>query len=369
MNIYEHIGLKRVINASGRMTALGVSTLSDEVAEAAKQGGQNYVVIDDLIDRAGEIISKYTGAEDSCVTSSASAAIVLSLAGLITKGRIDLLERLPLSEGLKNEVIIQKGHAINYGAPQTTMIRLAGGVPVEVGYSNIVEKEHIENAINDKTVALMYVKSHHCVQKGMVSLEDMIDIAHKHNLPILVDAAAEEDLRIYIRKGADLVAYSGAKAIEATTSGFVTGKKEYISYAKKQYKGIGRAMKVGKENIMGLIKALDIYENKNKEKELERQLKVVEYLVNEINKINGFEAEIIVDEAGRKIYRAEVKVKEQVIGLNAKELMQKLNDGNPSIHGRKHRVNLGYITFDPRPMISGDKEAIVERLKEFAKER
>lgn len=369
MNAYEKIGLKRVINASGRMTALGVSTLSDEVVEAAKAGGKNYVIIDDLIDKAGEIISQYTGSEDSCVTSCASAGIVLSIAGLITKGRLDLLEKLPMTEGLKNEVIVQKGHAVNYGAPITTMIRLAGGIPIEVGCANVVEKDHIENAINENTVALMYVKSHHCVQKGMVSLEDMIEIAHKNNLPIVVDAAAEEDIRIYIEKGVDLVIYSGAKAIEATTSGFITGKKEYITYAKKQYKGIGRAMKVGKENIMGLLKALDIYANKDREKELQNQRQIVDYLVNEINKIEGFEANISVDEAGRKIYRAEIKVKEEVLGVNAKVVMKKLNEGNPSIHGRKHRINLGYITFDPRPMIDGDKEAIVERLKEIAKEK
>ena len=369
MNIYEEIDLKRVINASGRMTALGVSTISDEVAYSAKQGGQNYVVIDDLIDKAGEIISKYTGAEDSCVTSCASAGIVLSIAGLITKGKLELLEKLPLTQGLKNEVIIQKGQAVNYGAPVTTMISLAGGVPVEVGYSNAVEKDHIENAINHNTVALIYVKSHHCVQKGMVSLEDMIEIAHRNNLPIIVDAAAEEDLRIYVEKGADLVTYSGAKALEATTSGFVTGKKEYISYAKKQYKGIGRAMKVGKESIMGLLKALDIYENKDSEKEIEKQKEIVNYIVSNVSNIEGLEAQVIVDEAGRKIYRAEVKVNNELLGIDAYEVVKKLNEGNPSIQIRKHKVNLGYITFDPRPMIKGDKEVIVERLKEISKER
>lgn len=369
MNIYEKIGLKRVINASGRMTALGVSTVSDEVAYAAKQGGQNYIVMNDLIDKAGEIISKYTGAEDSCVTSCASAGIVLSIAGLITKGKLDLLEMIPLIQGLKNEVIIQKGQVVNYGAPITTMIHLAGGVSVEVGYSNAVEKEHIENAINDNTVALLYVKSHHCVQKGMVSLQDMIEIAHRNNLPIIVDAAAEENLRIYVEMGADLVIYSGAKALEATTSGFITGRKEFISYSKEQYKGIGRAMKVGKESIMGLLKALDIYENKNSEKEIEIQKDIVNYIVDNTNNIEGLEAQVTVDEAGRKIYRAEVLVNSDVLGIDAYKVVKKLNDGNPSIQIRKHKVNLGYISFDPRPMIEGDKEAIVERLKEIVRER
>lgn len=366
MDVYGKIGLRRVINGSGRMTALGVSTLSDEVAHWAKNGGQNYVIIDELIDRAGEVISQYTGGEDSCVTSSASAGIVLSIAGLITKGKLSLLEKLPNTDGLANEVIIQKGHAVNYGAPVTTMISLAGGKAVEVGHANEVFTDHIEEAITEKTVALMYVKSHHCVQKGMVSLEDMIKISKKHNIPLLVDAAAEEDLRLYLEMGADLVVYSGAKAIEATTSGFVTGKKEYITYAKRQYKGIGRAMKIGKENIMGLLKALDIYANKDKEVELAVQLKKVEYLIEEVNKINGFKANLTVDEAGRKIYRAEVKVESEVLGKDAKAVLKELHDGNPSIHARKHRVNLGYITFDPRPLNAGDEVEIVNRLKEIA---
>ena len=198
MNIYEKIGLKRVINGSGKMTALGVSKISDTVAETMKEAGQNFVVIDDLIDRVGEMISKVTGGEDTCVTSSASAAIALSVAGLITGKSLTLIERLPDTTGLKNKVVLQKGHAVNYGAPITTMIRLGGGIPVEVGCSNEVKPEHVEEAIDENTVALLYVKSHHAVQKGMLSIEEMAEIAHKHNLPLLIDAAAEEDIHRYL---------------------------------------------------------------------------------------------------------------------------------------------------------------------------
>lgn len=236
MNIYEKIGLKRVINGSGKMTALGVSKISDTVAETMKEAGQNFVVIDDLIDRVGEMISKVTGGEDTCVTSSASAAIALSVAGLITGKSLTLIERLPDTTGLKNKVVLQKGHAVNYGAPITTMIRLGGGIPVEAGCSNEVKPEHVEEAIDENTVALLYVKSHHAVQKGMLSIEEMAEIAHKHNLPLLIDAAAEEDIHRYLKSGGDLVIYSGAKALCGPASGFVTGKKQYIDAIKMQYK-------------------------------------------------------------------------------------------------------------------------------------
>ena len=365
MTVYEEIGLPRVINASGRVTVLGVSTISDKVAKAAVAGGQSYVVVEDLLDKAGEIISRYTGGEDSCPTVCASAAIALSVAGMISKGRKTIMDRLPDSTGLANEIILQKGHVINFNAPIETMLRLGGGVPVEAGCATEVVVEDVEELINEKTVALLYVKSHHCVQKGMLDLPTMIDIAHRHNLPLMVDAAAEEDFRKYIAMGADLVCYSGAKALEATTSGFVTGKKELISYIKKQYHGVGRAMKVGKEAIMGLLAALEQYENKDKKAEVEKNVKIVEWLVDEINQIPNLKAQKIQDEAGRAIFRARVFVDPEKAGMTATELEGKLKAGTPTIRCRTEFMSLGSLDFDPRPLVEGDKELIVAKLKEI----
>ena len=365
MTVYEEIGLPRVVNASGRVTVLGVSTISDKVAKAAVAGGQSYVVVEDLMDKAGEIISQYTGGEDSCPTVCASAAIALSVAGMISRGKKTIMDRLPDSTGLANEIILQKGHAINFNAPIETMLRLGGGVPVEAGCATEVVEEDVEELINEKTVALLYVKSHHCVQKGMLDLPTMIEIAHRHNLPLMVDAAAEEDFRKYIAMGADLVCYSGAKALEATTSGFVTGKKELISYIKKQYHGVGRAMKVGKEAIMGLLAALDQYENKDKQAEVEKNVKIVDWLVDEINQIPNLKAQKIQDEAGRAIFRARVFVDPEKAGMTATELEGKLKAGTPTIRCRTEFMSLGSLDFDPRPLVEGDKELIVAKLKEI----
>ena len=365
MTVYEEIGLPRVVNASGRVTVLGVSTISDKVAKAAVAGGQSYVVVEDLMDKAGEIISQYTGGEDSCPTVCASAAIALSVAGMISKGKKTIMDRLPDSTGLANEIILQKGHVINFNAPIETMLRLGGGVPVEAGCATEVVVEHVEEFINEKTVALLYVKSHHCVQKGMLDLPTMIDIAHRHNLPLMVDAAAEEDFRKYIAMGADLVCYSGAKALEATTSGFVTGKKELISYIKKQYHGVGRAMKVGKEAIMGLLAALEQYENKDKQAEVAKNVKIVDWLVDEINQIPNLKAQKIQDEAGRAIFRARVFVDPEKAGMTATELEGKLKAGTPTIRCRTEFMSLGSLDFDPRPLVEGDKELIVAKLKEI----
>lgn len=364
MSIYQSIGLKRVVNASGRVTVLGVSTFSDCVAEAAKEAGQSYVVVEDLMTRAGELISEHTGAEASCPTSCASAAIALTVAALVTKGRYTDMMRLPDSSGLANQIVLQKGHSINYGAPMATMIRLGGGVPVEVGQANEVHPEDIEEAICDKTAALLYVKSHHSVQKGMVSIETMRDIAHAHGLPFMMDCAAEEDFRKYIALGADVVTYSGAKALEATTSGFVTGRAEIIRNVQRQYAGIGRAMKVGKEQIVGLLEAMDQYEQRDHGAALAANVAKVDWLVDAVNSISGLKAEKIQDEAGRAIYRCRVTFDgRQPENLTMESVNEQLRAGDPIVWARTEFLNLGKIDFDPRPMLDGDKELIAARLK------
>ena len=272
MNIYEKIGLQKVINASGRMTILGVSVLSDKSTEGFKEGSQNFVVMEDLMNKAGEIVSGYTKAEASCVTSSASAGIAIAAASLITKDNLTMAENLHILNTDKREIIIQKGHVVNYGAPIKTMIELGGGKLVEVGQSNLTSEENITGNINENTVGIFYVKSHHSVQKGMLSLEKTIEIGKKYNIPVVVDAAAEEDLEKYVAMVTDMVIYSGSKAIEGPASGFITGKKELIKNCKLQYKGIGRAMKVDKGVIKSLLSALE-QNSKKDEARIEKKKK------------------------------------------------------------------------------------------------
>lgn len=365
MNIYERLGLARVVNASGKMTALGVSTIDEKVAKQMNEAAMSYVNIEALYERAGAEVAKYTGAEDACITSSAAAGIAISTAACITGEDLNKIQRLPLSEGMKNEIIIQKGHAVNFGAPIVQMIRLGGGVPIEVGQANKVEAFNIEGAINENTAALFYVKSHHAVQKGMVSIEKMVEIAHKHNLPLIIDAAAEEDIKKYAAMGADLVIYSGAKAIEGCTSGFVTGRRTLIKACRLQFKGIGRAMKVGKENIMGLVKAVELYSSKDNTEAVILQKEKMEWLINEVNKLEGLKGKMTQDEAGREIFRAEIKVDSKVLGVDASYIMKELQKGSPAIYIRDHYVNVGILSIDPRPLDKNDEKLIYEKLKKI----
>lgn len=204
-------------------------------------------------------IAAATGAEDGCPTSGAAAGIAISIAAVIAGCRLSLIEQLPFSEGLKNNIVIQKGHAVHFGASVQQMIALGGGKAVEVGNANHVEEAHLREAIDAQTAALFYVKSHHAIQKGMQSLATMIQLGREYGLPVIVDAAAEEDLRRYVALGADLVIYCRGKVIGGPTSGFITGRASLVTACRAQYKGVGRAMKVGKEAIAGLLTALRQY--------------------------------------------------------------------------------------------------------------
>lgn len=366
-SIYEANGLRRVVNACGHMTALGVSIISDEVAEAVKQAGQNFVVIDELIDRVGDMITAVTGAEDTCVTNSASGGIMIATAACIAGDNIGLVERMPDSTGLKNEIILQKGHAVNYGAPLEQMIRLGGGIPVEAGQVNQTWAWHIESAITEKTAALLYCKSHHVQQETTISLQDMIAIAHNHHLPIIVDAAAEEDLQKYAAMGADMVIYSGAKAVEGPTSGFITGKRDYIEKCKAQYKGVGRAAKIGKECMMGIAKAVELYAVRDQDREAARQKAIVDALVEGLEVLPGLKVSIKADDAGRKIYRCKVDVIPGKAPLTAKEMVRRLQSGSPAIYTRNHFVDQGTILIDPRTMLAGDAELVIGRFRELCR--
>ena len=361
-NIYKSLGLREVINANGKMTALGANTSSEAVSENMKSALKNFVIIEELIEYTGKVIAEKTGAEGGCPVHCAAAGMVIATAAAITAEDLNLIERMPDSCGLKNEIIIQKGHCVNFGGNLLQMIRLGGGKPVEAGCANLVHRENIEGAITEKTAALFYVKSHHAVQKGMQSVETMVDIAHKHNIPLIIDAAAEEDLRRYVEMGADAVVYSGHKAFEGPTSGLICGKAGLMRACRKQYKGVGRAMKVSKEGMIGLITALSEYALKSGNN---GQKEGMIFACGELNKIKGLTAEVIQDEAGREIYRARIKVDEAAAGISAAELNEKLIKGSPAIYLRDHYVNTGVLAIDPRPLLKGQLDIVIEKIGEY----
>lgn len=362
-SIYEKYDLKQVINASGKMTALGVSKYVDAALDAQRLGGKSFFEMDQLYIQVGKYLAGLLGCEDTQIVSSASAGIAQSVAALIGKGSQFHVYN-PYSPRIKaREIIVPKGHNVDFGAPIQTMVELGGGRVVEAGYANKCTPALVEDMISEETVAILYVKSHHSVQKSMLSVSQAAEVAKKHGLPLIIDAAAEQDLTKYLEEGADLVIYSGAKALEGTSSGIVIGKKEYVEWVRLQGKGIGRAMKIGKENILGLAAAIEYYLEHGSESGESMKARLAPF-VQALNELPGVTASVVQDLAGREIYRAKVTFTPEVnlSGVAARDL---LIAGQPAIYLRDHQVNQGVLEFDIRSVDEHEMTQIVDALRDI----
>jgi len=364
MTLKKLNNVRQVVNASGRMTKLGVSTPNESVLTAMNEGASQYAVMDELLAAVSEQIANLTGAEAACVVASASSGIVLTVASLIGRDNVAHVDHpYAYNQGVPNEVVLLKGHNINYGASIETMIRLGGGTIKEVGSSNLATVAELEAAISEQTIALFYVKSHHAVQKNMIGWEEMIEVSHRHNLPIIIDAAAEEDLRLYHEAGADYVIYSGTKALEGPTSGFVlTSDVQRAQNIGLQYHGIGRAMKVGKETLYGILQAVENYVTSKPVPPV--TVTELEAFMQRVGDIPGLSATWDADEAGRSINRVAVHVDAALYGQDAKSLNKALQAGNPAIFVRDYQANNGTLSIDQRPLLPGDLDIIYNKLRE-----
>ncbi len=362
-SVYEKFDLKQVINASGRMTILGVSTPASEVVESVSYGLNHYFEMHDLVKKTGDYIARLLGVESALVVSCASAGIAQCVAATIVKDNPWLLDNLhaaPLT--VPHEVVVPKGHNVNYGAPVGSMVALGGGRLVEAGYSNECSPAQLAAAITPSTAALLYVKSHHCVQKSHLSVAQAADVARQHNLPLIVDAAAEEDLQCYYQMGADLVIYSGAKAIEGPGSGLVIGRSRYVEWVTLQSKGIGRAMKIGKEGILGLTEAIERYLTQPKISGSEMAAHMSPF-IEQLNQLDGVSARVVWDAAGRDIARTEIHFDEAVTGWSTGDLVQALKNGDIAIYFRGYKSNESIIEADVRSVSAEQLQIIFNRIQ------
>ena len=357
-SIYETYGLKPVINASGRMTKLGVSTPAPDIVAAVSHAMGHYFEMSDLVDKTGEYIAGLLGVEAAVVVSSASAGIAQSVAAFIIKDDPYLLVNLHAVQPRgPSEIVLPKGHNVNFGAPVGTMVALGGGKIVEAGWGNECSAAQFEAAITSQTAALLYIKSHHSLQKSVLSVEEAVQVARRNNRPLIIDAAAEEDLRLFYNLGADLVIYSGAKAIEGPTSGLVIGKKQYVDWVKLQSQGIGRAMKIGKESILGLTCAIERYLNTPAETGASMSERL-QPMIDALNKVQGLSARIVWDDAGRDIARGEISIDEKSFGMSATAVVSALKKGDTAIYFREYHMNEGKIEVDVRS-VSPDQIAVI----------
>ncbi|MDA9472704.1 DgaE family pyridoxal phosphate-dependent ammonia lyase [Enterococcus sp. 5H] len=361
MDSYKKFNLKDVINASGKMTILGVSKVSESVLAAQRFGGEHFFEMSQLSIQTGSYLAKILHVEDAQVVSSASAGIAQSIAALIGQGSAYHAYHPYTDKVTRREIILPKGHNVDYGTPVEVMVEQGGGQIIEAGYANMCTPENVETMITKQTAAILYIKSHHTVQKSMLNVAEAVAVAQKHKLPLIIDAAAEADLFKYTKAGADLVIYSGAKAIEGPSAGLVIGKKEYIDWLRLQGKGIGRSMKIGKDNILGFTQAVDDYVKNGSESGNSMKARLTPF-IERLNQLSNLEAKIVQDGAGRDIYRASIKVTGE---KTAKEVIQELKAESPAIYTREYQANNGIIEFDIRSVSETEMNKIVTRLTEI----
>ncbi|MBZ9817335.1 aminotransferase class V-fold PLP-dependent enzyme [Mesorhizobium sp. CA7] len=369
--IRERLGLRPIINVSGTMTALGASIIVPEAISAMAEIASQWVEMDDLQRAASAVVARLTGGEAGFITACCASGITMAIAGAMTGTNLLAIERLPDdTEGLKSEVVIQLGHIVNYGAPIDQSIRVAGAKVIPAGTVSVTQDYHVREAINERTAAALYVVAHHTVQYGMLSLEEFCEICHAKNIPVIVDAASEYDLRSFLARGADIVVYSGHKFLSGPTSGIVTGRKDLVRAAYLQNRGVARAMKVGKESIAGTMAALDAWEKRDHAGIRRREEAALNLWKDSLQGIPGIGAEIIPDPTNNPLDRLQVFVRPES-RFTAAGLASALAAGSPPVIVRNHEVERGHFFLDPCNLHPGEAEIVAEQLRAVltAKER
>ena len=389
-NIYERLGVRPVINARSFSTKVGGAPLPAEVVEAMRAASTCCIRMEDLQEAAGRIIAQVTGAESGIVTSGASAALTLGAAACLAGFDVDRMNRLPDTAGMPNEFIVHRTHRNDYDHA----IRSAGAKFVEVGFYYHTFPYEVEDAVTEQTCAFFYQAG---ISEGALPLEQFAAIAHRHGRPVIVDAAAElppeENLSRYLDRGADLVAFSGGKHLRGPqATGILCGRRDLILSAALQHQdmdvfpetwpartlirngqlagpphhGIGRGFKVGKEEVVGLLTALQLYQKRDFEAERQAWLADIEQIVSALAGIPGVTAHVRYPQPdGRKVPHAVIQLEAAVTGTDAATVINTLQDGPQPICVFEKLASAGTIVCMPEALRQGDAAVIARRLTEI----
>ena len=395
-SVYDRLGVRAIINAAGPVTRLGGAIMAPEVGEAMREASQFCVDIAELQARAGAVIAEMTGAEAGYVTSGAAAGLLLATAACVTGLDPGRMNRLPDTAAMKNEVIIPRSHRNFYDHA----IRAVGVRLVEVGIADRfsgagvrdVEAWEIGDAIGERTAAIAYVAGAGVRPR----LSEVVAVARSRGVPVIVDAAAQlppaENLKRFIAEGADLVCYSGGKAIGGPQgAGILCGRKALISAAALQHldmdilfelweppaslidkgklpgapqHGLGRPCKVGKEQIVGLITALRLFVIEGDATRSSRWQAAVETLVREMGPLRHARATVAMS-PGRPVPVVRLAVDEAAAGVTAIEVARRLAAGIPPIHTNPALAYEGVLLFNPMCLRDRDIGVIASRVREL----
>jgi uncharacterized pyridoxal phosphate-dependent enzyme len=368
--VYKKLGVSPIINAQSWVTALGGSIMRPEVVQAMDDAANAFVDVKKLNLAAGEVVARSCGAERGLVTAGCSAAQVLMVAACMTGQSEKNAEQLPDTTGMKNEVILFKGQRNRYDKAFVT----AGATLIEYGSEDSVTTDDLEAAMNENTACVAFVVAPF-VPVG-IGLEETIRVAHEHGVPVIVDAAAEvpprSNLSKFHKMGADMVAFSGGKGIGGPqSSGLLAGKADLMEAVvmnslnlDSSVAAIGRPMKVSKENIVGLVTALQLFTDSDEAAEWDGWKSKSQFVAERLRGIDGVRVEIEDDPAERQGPQPVLYFDDDYDGPSIAEIKQQLEDGDPGIYvgggGNRAEINIVMVNVQ-----DGEEIIIAERLNEI----
>ncbi len=381
--VYQRLGVRPIINAVGPATRLGGTTIDREVLDAMADAASACVPIDELQECAGHVIAQVTGAEAGYVTCGAAAGLALAAAACMTRLDPTRINRLPDVEGMPHQIIVQRTQRYDYDHA----LRSVGARLVEVGFPDLTFAYEVEHAITPLTAAIAYYPT---PSRPALGLAEVVSIAHAHDIPVIVDAAMElpptDNLRAFIRAGADLVAFSGGKAIRGPqASGFLCGRADLIRAVALNHQdmdvrpptwgqrrliesgaivgpphhGIGRALKVGKEEIVGLIVALQRFVARDEAGERAAWRAKIHHVADGLSGLPGVQVDVV----DGVVPSALLRLDEGYLGRSAYDILNELMSGDTRVFLNEEHAWRGVLGVNPIALRDGDEELVADRLR------
>jgi L-seryl-tRNA(Ser) seleniumtransferase len=358
---FAELGVRTFINAAGTYTALTSCQMPIEVMDAINYASKHFVPLTELQDKVGERIASLLGADAAMVTSGAAGALACGTAGCVTGTDVKAIRQLPDVTGLKSEVVVQKAHRYGYDHS----VRATGVRMIEV------ETAEEANAAVTSNTAMMHFWADG-EPKGQIKGPEWVAIGRKHNIPTFCDAAdcvpPVDRIAGYLKTGYDLVCFSGGKGIRGPQSaGLLLGRKHLIQAARMNTSPnsdtIARGMKVNKEEILGMLAAVELYMKKDHQaewKEWERRVRVIEDSVRSVPSVT---TEMTVPPVANHVPHVTIRWDKAKIALTPQDAMKQLREGKPSIEANpatnSQELVLGVWMLNP-----GEAEIVAKRVRE-----
>ncbi|PYR22056.1 MAG: hypothetical protein DMF94_06025 [Acidobacteria bacterium] len=360
--IYQSIGVRPLINARGTFTIISGSRMLPEVRAAIDAAAQHHVHLDELMAAIGARLAELTKAEWGMVSSGCAAALTHATAACVAGGNPDLHVRMPNLTGFpKDEVIIPKHSRNVYDAA----VRAVGVHVVEVGTG-----EELEAAFGPRT-AMVYILAGPEADKGPLSTRAVAQLANQKHVPVLVDAAAEilTVPNVHLENGATLVAYSGGKCLRGPQSaGLLLGRKDLVRAAwvhSAPHHGFARSMKVGKEEAIGMLMAVEMWVKRDHKAEWSRWLAWLNSIAANVSRIDGVTTSISeTTELSNRTPSLTIRWDRRRLGISGADLARHLLDTEPRIAtpGGRDRGDEASISITPYMMSNGEEKIVAEKV-------